>query len=105
MTAQIIRLARDMPQELSRADLDAATDAHVAELRRDMLLALRTDWAANRLTQQQVLDADIAAQMQRENRITIRYIAAALIAIAVAFAIGHATQSAMTASIAADLAR
>lgn len=33
MTAALTRLYRDMPQELSRADLDAATDAHLQSLR------------------------------------------------------------------------
>ncbi len=35
MTADLIRLYRDMPQDLSRADLDAATDAHVSALRQN----------------------------------------------------------------------
>ena len=104
MTAQLIRLYADMPRELSRADLDAATDAHVDQLRRDRLPALRADWAANRLTQQQVLDAQNIKDTRRENRRLIGYGAAILLAFALALTIGHAIESAVTAHIAASLA-
>lgn len=100
MTAQLIRLYRDMPDQLSRADLDAATDAHVDQLRRDRLPALRADWAANRLTQQQVLDAQNIKDTRRQNR---RQIAA--MAIILAALLGAAAlESAVTAHIAATLA-
>ena len=58
-----------------------------------------------RPTQQQVLDAAMIKRTRRENRLLIGYGAALLFAFALALTAGHAITSAMTASIAADLAR
>ena len=110
MTAQLIRLYADMPQELSRFDLDAAVDAHVSALRPTPADLARTEGCLieaqemrhKRPTQQQVLDTDMIRHTRRYNRIII--VVAALATIA-GLIIGHAIESAWTANIAADLAR
>ena len=105
MSAEIIRMYRDMPQALCQTEADEAVALHIAELRRDRLPALRADWAANRLTQQQALDAQNVKNTRRQNRRLIGCGAALFLAFALALTVGHAITSAWTASIAADLAR
>jgi hypothetical protein len=53
MTAIITRLSRDMPEQLSRADLDAAADAYVDDLRvtHQNLLTRQAQWANRRAEQ------------------------------------------------------
>ena len=110
MTAQLIRLYRDMPQELCRFDLNAAVDAHVSAMRPtqadldragDHLIEVQ-ELRRKRPTQQHALDAEMINRTRRFNRTIIAVVAIAIIA---GLIIGHAIESAMTASIAADLAR
>ena len=110
MTAQLIRLYADMPQELSRADLDAATAAHVSAMRptpddlarAEGCLIEAQEMHHKRPTQQQVLDAQ---EIQHTRRWNLRLYAVVAAAIIAGLIIGHAIESAWTVSIAADQAR